>query len=100
MKHYYETNTVDLHGYLVREAEQIIADKLDELYEDYPDEFDKLIIIHGYSHGDQLLQMVRHCTDYRIRQIRGVKGNPGMTIYDLYSWDQLPDPPVRKGRRK
>ncbi len=100
MKHYYQTNEIDLHGYLVKEADQIIKDKLDELYQDYPDEFDKLVIIHGYSHGDQLLQMVRHRSDSRIRRIRGVKGNPGMTVYDLYSWDELIDREEKKKKNR
>jgi hypothetical protein len=91
MKRFTAINEIDLHGYYVAEADQLLKDKLDELYRDYPDEFDRLIIIHGYAHGDQLLRYVRGRRDYRVKKIRTVPDNPGITIYDLYSWDELID---------
>jgi|GEM_PF-2439865 len=96
MKRFADINELDLHGCLVNEAQALIGDKLDELYQEYPDQFDRLIIIHGYSHGDQLLNLVRRRKDYRIRRIRTVASNPGMTIYELKSWDEIIDDEQRR----
>lgn len=71
--------TVDIHGMHAREARF----RLDMLIDNAPEEVKEIIVIHGYSHGQVLKNMVRNeLTSTRIKQIRAAY-NAGQTVIEL-----------------
>ncbi len=70
---------VDIHGMHAREARF----RLDMLIDNAPKEVKEIIVIHGYSHGQVLKNMVRNeLTSTRIKQIRAAY-NAGQTVIEL-----------------
>jgi len=70
---------VDIHGMHAREARF----RLDMLIDNAPEEVKEIIVIHGYSHGQVLKNMVRNeLTSTRIKQIRAAY-NAGQTVIEL-----------------
>lgn len=70
---------VDIHGMHAREARF----RLDMLIDNAPEEIKEIIVIHGYSHGQVLKNMVRNeLTSTRIKQIRAAY-NAGQTVIEL-----------------
>ena len=70
---------VDIHGMHAREARF----RLDMLIDNAPKEVIEIIVIHGYSHGQVLKNMVRNeLTSTRIKQIRAAY-NAGQTVIEL-----------------
>lgn len=70
---------VDIHGMHAREARF----RLDMLIDNAPEEVKEIIVIHGYSHGQVLKNMVRNeLTSTRIKQIRAAY-NAGQTVIKL-----------------
>ena len=71
--------TVDLHGMHAREARF----RLDMLLDNAPEEVKEIIVIHGYSHGQVLKNMVRNeLTSTRVKTIRA-SYNAGQTVIEL-----------------
>lgn len=71
--------TVDIHGMHVREARF----RLDLLIDNAPEEVKEIVVIHGYSHGQVLKNMVRNdLTSTRVKTIRAAY-NAGQTIIEL-----------------
>lgn len=71
--------TVDIHGMHAREARF----RLDMLIDNAPEEVKEIIVIHGYSHGQVLKNMVRsELTSTRIKTIRA-SYNAGQTVIEL-----------------
>lgn len=71
--------TVDIHGMHAREARF----RLDMLIDNAPEEVKEIIVIHGYSHGQVLKNMVRNeLTSTRIKTIRA-SYNAGQTVIEL-----------------
>lgn len=70
---------VDIHGMHAREARF----RLDMLIDNAPEKVKEIIVIHGYSHGQVLKNMVRNeLTSTRIKQIRAAY-NAGQTVIEL-----------------
>lgn len=70
---------VDIHGMHVREARF----RLDLLLDNAPEEVREVIVIHGYSHGQALKNMVRSdLASTRIKTIRAAY-NAGQTVIEL-----------------
>ena len=70
---------VDIHGMHAREARF----RLDMLIDNAPEEVKEIIVIHGYSHGQVLKNMVRNeLTSTLIKQIRAAY-NAGQTVIEL-----------------
>lgn len=70
---------VDIHGMHAREA----SFRLDLLIDNAPEEVREIIVIHGYSHGQVLKNMVRNdLTSTRIKTIRA-SYNAGQTVIEL-----------------
>ena len=71
--------TVDIHGMHAREARF----RLDMLLDNAPEEVKEIIVIHGYSHGQVLKNMVRNeLTSTRVKTIRA-SYNAGQTVIEL-----------------
>lgn len=71
--------TVDIHGMHAREA----LFRLDMLLDNAPEEVKEIVVIHGYSHGQVLKNMVRNdLTSTRIKAIRA-SYNAGQTVIEL-----------------
>lgn len=71
--------TVDIHGMHAREARY----RLDLLLDNAPAEVKEVVVIHGYSHGQVLKNMVRSdLTSTRIKTIRAAY-NAGQTVIEL-----------------
>lgn len=71
--------TVDIHGMHAREARF----RLDMLIDNAPEEVKEIIVIHGYSHGQVLKNVVRsELTSTRIKTIRA-SYNAGQTVIEL-----------------
>lgn len=80
---------VDIHGMHAREARF----RLDLLLDNAPEEVREVVVIHGYSHGQVLKNMVRNdLTSTRIKAIR-VAYNAGQTVIELRKHKQ-------KGKRQ
>ena len=70
---------VDIHGMHARGARF----RLDMLIDNAPEEVKEIIVIHGYSHGQVLKNMVRNeLTSTRIKQICAAY-NAGQTVIEL-----------------
>lgn len=71
--------TIDLHGMYAQEA----RDRLDSLLDSAPEDVKEIVVIHGYSHGQVLKNMVRNdLTSTRIKNIRATY-NAGQTVIEL-----------------
>ena len=71
--------TVDIHSMHAREARF----RLDMLLDNAPEEVKEIIVIHGYSHGQVLKNMVRNeLTSTRVKTIRA-SYNAGQTVIEL-----------------
>ena len=71
--------TVDIRGMHAREARF----RLDMLLDNAPEEVKEIIVIHGYSHGQVLKNMVRNeLTSTRVKTIRA-SYNAGQTVIEL-----------------
>ncbi len=73
--------TIDLHGMTVLEAKKTLEKALAKC----PPSIDRIIVIHGYSSGDAIRNMVRDPNGVRSRKIlrRKITKNPGETIFEL-----------------
>ena len=70
---------VDIHGMHAREARF----RLDMLIDNAPKEVKEIIVIHGYSHGQVLKNIMRNeLTSTRIKTIRA-SYNAGQTVIEL-----------------
>lgn len=68
--------SIDIHGLCVSEAQRILERTIINLNRDIRE----VVVIHGYSHGNSLQQMVRK--DLRCKRIREkvLLSNPGRTL--------------------
>lgn len=74
-----EEEKLDLHGYTVEQAKQIILDTIDLANE----QTSKIVVVHGYNNGTKIRDMVRKNLKHKKISKIYLDFNPGITIIEL-----------------